>query len=462
MEKLQQHNTEDGLSFFFRIHAYNYAGHFCVVESRAFYLPSMSPPGNGYVIDLSMDKSGNDIDISFQPYRYCASWNGFWHHKDIEFLIGVGVNRGTDDVIGFKPINATNSYCENDTSLTFGRHYFVTVIAKCSGGITNASSDGFHIMDKQNISKEAHVYDGIGCADRATVHGVSDFSTSNTQELQFRPKKDLHIGKHYTLMIPNNWNGSQFRIQSNESLFKFEEKIATSLLLTQNKTVFIPLVNKPLFIIEKLVDATTFSETIFISDCETEMSFLAIGSQVAVNWRVPAFIVPSHINITLVQRCKNVINEPSYCDTVMYSKVVDGSKRFHEFDVLYEPGSYYFQVEICFGQHCLDPKQSGGFVVKSVPSQPKISLSTLDKKPDCTELNLQWQSENSDSIFYRFEIFRNTDVRNNLTDMYTYHPTEYHENHLVSMPFKTYITIIIVDRYDFRIRCVCYLIVPCL
>ncbi|KAJ8302432.1 hypothetical protein KUTeg_018828 [Tegillarca granosa] len=207
IKKLQQHNTEDGLSFFFRIHAFNYAGHFCSVDSNKFPIPSMFPPGNGYIKDPSTDKSTNDIDISFLPYFYCATWDGFWHHLGMEFSIGVGLNPGTDDIIKFKPVNNTSIHCEHDTSLTSGRKYFITVVARCSGGTANATSDGFFIFDKQNISNAVQVYDGIGCNGDVFVDKISTFINISKHGFSFHSDENLHIGKHYTLIIPNDWNG---------------------------------------------------------------------------------------------------------------------------------------------------------------------------------------------------------------------------------------------------------------
>lgn len=433
IHKLQQHNTEDGLSFFFRIHAYNYAGHFCSIDSDKFLIPSMFPPGNGFAIDISTEDSTNDIDVSFLPHAYCASWGGFWHHMGIEFLIGVGLHPGTDDVIKFKPVNGTRSYCEHNAYLTSGRQYFTTVIASCSGGTANATSDGFFIFDKQNVSNTVQVYDGIGCNGDVLVDEVSKFINISIHELTFRSDEDLHIGKHYTLLFSDNWNG-RLVIQSNESLFKLGDKVSRSIWLSHNGTGFIPLVNKPLFVI-KPKNITTIPNTILISACETEMFFLTKGSQVGVNWHVPdqISIVPSHVNVTLVKRCQNETSHSSYCDQEIHSAVVDGSKRFHQFDAIYDLGIYHFLVQICFDKDCLYPRQSNGFVVESALSEPKIIKSTLENKFDCTELELQWKTGNADPIFYRWGIFKDNSAQNNLSDMFIYHPVKYQENHSVCM-----------------------------
>ncbi|KAJ8302437.1 hypothetical protein KUTeg_018833 [Tegillarca granosa] len=180
-------------------------------------------------------------------------------------------------------------------------------------------------------------------------------------------------------------------------------------------------------------NTTAIPNTILISACETEISFLAKGSQVGVSWHVPdqIAVVPSHVNVTLIKRCQNKTNQPPNCNKEIYSALVDGLTRFHKFDSLNEVGLYYFWVQICFDEHCLYPRQSNGFVVESDSFDPKITECTIDNNLDCTELEVKWKVGNLDSIFYRWGIFKDNKAQNNLTEMFIFHPVKQQENYLV-------------------------------
>ncbi|KAJ8312968.1 hypothetical protein KUTeg_010341 [Tegillarca granosa] len=90
VHRLQYYDTELSLPFSFELHVYNYAGHYCSVKSKQFSLPSKFPPGHGVVYDIdprkdTNDKRTTDTDYTTTANKFCVSWTGFWHHKDVTF-----------------------------------------------------------------------------------------------------------------------------------------------------------------------------------------------------------------------------------------------------------------------------------------------------------------------------------------------------------------------------------------
>jgi hypothetical protein len=70
--RLQKYDSMLGAMFFVQLHVYNYAGHFCSVNSRPIRLPSLFPPQEGVVMDVYPDIKPpyQDTDVKYYELEF--------------------------------------------------------------------------------------------------------------------------------------------------------------------------------------------------------------------------------------------------------------------------------------------------------------------------------------------------------------------------------------------------------
>ncbi|XP_041349360.1 LOW QUALITY PROTEIN: uncharacterized protein LOC121368688 [Gigantopelta aegis] len=164
LNTLQKHDSEQSLPFFFELYIYNTAGHFTLVNTETFRLPSRFPPGNATVFDINPlhQETQADIDFHNASQQACVYWTGFYHHHNVTFYVGIGQQPNFDDVLTFVKVQQT-PVCFKSSALNSNKKYFMSVKAECSGGTTVSSSDGFMIINDSNGQYTIDVYDGDGC-----------------------------------------------------------------------------------------------------------------------------------------------------------------------------------------------------------------------------------------------------------------------------------------------------------
>ncbi|XP_066275498.1 uncharacterized protein [Branchiostoma lanceolatum] len=163
----QLHGTH---AYYMSVRAENTAGLSLVVSSSP-YVHVLDVPSKGVVMevrDAQLEASvfGHEGDIDFQNTTdelHCE-WRGFSHpHLPVTYQVGLGRSPGTDDVIAFSDVAMETHFTWNHLHLQRLQVYYVTVIASTEAGNTTVTSDGVRVMQNDDVSNGATVYDGNGC-----------------------------------------------------------------------------------------------------------------------------------------------------------------------------------------------------------------------------------------------------------------------------------------------------------
>ena len=383
---LQKQDTDLGLAFYFNLYIYNIAGHFTRVRTPEFTIPSTYPATHAAIIDLDpeeIDDHADDIDAHFSVSTVCARWYGFHHHEDVTIEFGVGTIKGLDDIVKFRQINFTNSFCLVSSAIPDFVHIFVSLRATGSGGSTISSSDGITIYNSSLVLKKLTVYDGPECF--IPSHLVAALKQSNGDTFDFA--EPLSIGKTYTLRIHgDNLPEKGILVQSPE--------IHTMKVITgQNEHYFIftPFTEYPKFAV-----SGTFSGNISVElfDCEDDLSAIPVNNSIVAHWRG----ISDHFTFeAAVVKLKCLDTFDTNCIDYQTSITSTGRNSSSENKVsLPINESYYVAVKPCLNSVCLKEKLSTGVIAEPESANIEIvkSVAELTTSLNCSRVQIEWNKLN--------------------------------------------------------------------
>ncbi|XP_067670383.1 uncharacterized protein [Haliotis asinina] len=361
LERLQEMDSELNKPFIFELYVYNSAGHFTVVKTEGITVPSRFPPGHGLVYDIDpVHVDGNeDVDFHFTLKQTCVKWNGFHHHKDVQFAVALGSTANGSDISPFRRVNNASS-CVTATGLMPRVKYYATVRATCSGGTSYASSDGFIIIDKPADNRFIlEVFDGTAC-DHASFGLVKETNRSYT------PAASLHIGQSYFVEFQNSLNGA---ITSKDLLFMSSINIDGR---KQGTYRFIPLTHFPHFNVTNSTDDISNST---IRMCSMDIDYTLSKSKVSSHWHYdgPWKKFTTHFEAALKEGMQCVNN--TQCFKTLSTAVVNSGTDYADFTnmVLKHGQVYHTFVRPCFDTVCLPWKSSDG--VRVISKMPTVSIT---------------------------------------------------------------------------------------
>ncbi|XP_046569939.1 uncharacterized protein LOC124278266 [Haliotis rubra] len=417
LKRLQEMDSELNKPFLFELYVYNSAGHFALVTTEGITVPSKFPPGHGLVYDIDpMDVDGKD-DVDFHStLKSCVKWNGFLHHRDVQFEVALGSAVNGSDISPFRSVNGTSA-CVTSSSIKPRVKYYATVRATCSGGSSYASSDGFIIIDQPNDDQFVlEVYDGVACGDHSsgTSRLIPETDTTSDSNItrSYKPSASLHIGQRYILEYQHPLKGN---ISSDEVLLMAhihaDEK--TQGIVTYQ---FVPLTHFPRFYINSADDIANST----IRMCTVDIDYTLSKNKVSSYWKYagPWKVLTTHFEAALKERmhCTN----STQCYKTLSTMFVNRDTDYADFTngVLEQNKVYQVFVRPCFDTVCLPWKISDG--VKVVPGQPRVTTTssfTNRSAPSCHSVTLHVDSvkceeepQDSESIIYQWTA---TDKHNN-------------------------------------------------
>lgn len=213
LRRLQLQDTDNGSPFHINLHVYNNAGHFLSIATEQFTIPSRYPPGKSRVYDLDPEYLDMyplaDVDIHFKSSVLCASWTDSTHHETVLYEVGVGISNSSDDIIPFKLVNETKSFCISSPVIQTNKTYYFLLRSTCSAGSTVSSSDGVTVVDGNELRNSLIVQPGRNCFDEE--HDSIALKSNNT--IIWKPKP-LLVGHSYVITL----DITAFDIYSNDSI----------------------------------------------------------------------------------------------------------------------------------------------------------------------------------------------------------------------------------------------------
>jgi hypothetical protein len=151
------------------VRAYNYAGRYIEVRSRAAHILSGSAPmfgvvydGTSFKTDISAQRSGTTISATWplwrtEDYSTKSLTTGQWTHNPFEYAIGI-LGKNATAIKNWQPTTSTFVTLTN-LKLRHNVRYYVSVRAKnCAGAMSTAASNGV-LVDLYPPTK-GQVYDG--------------------------------------------------------------------------------------------------------------------------------------------------------------------------------------------------------------------------------------------------------------------------------------------------------------
>ena len=399
LRKLQRQDTDLGLKFYFQMHVHNNAGHFIVLKTREFSLPSLYPPGHAVIIDIDPADSTEsnrigealvDIDAHFSNNVVCASWYGFEHHEELKIEFGVGSSEGIDDIYTFSSINNTNQHCIISTKIPTEIEMFVSLRATGTGGRTISSSDGLVIYDKGSVLSRLQVYDGPRC--KTSKHLVSKDS------MVFSPP--LHAGRLYTLQIlGQNISDLNFDIQN---LTVYLKHIRTS--LNSVDFIFQPYVDVEQLFVRSKTGKPWAAAKAELFDCEDDISSVVVGQPLNAHW----YGLSNRFTFeaaAVALLCSNTSNDLCLEYEIPFNNFGEGAATFHEIS-LQPYKKYKVAIKPCLNSKCIGPKFTSGVYSESNSLNLNIIESKLlQSNVNCTNVAIQWKIIiNTNIYFYQWSV----------------------------------------------------------
>ena len=385
LHHLQKHDSENSLHFFFELYIYNTAGHFTMVKTKTFTLPSRFPPGNATVFDLNPDNQEIQTDVDFHAasQQACVYWNGFYHHRNVTLYVGIGHKPHLDDVVQFAKVEQ-NPVCINSSALRSNKKYFTSVKAECSGGTTVSSSDGFVIINDDNEQYSVNVYDGNPCRDNEILTGILHPLTQNNTLYGFKIER-LVVGIEHTLVITSSYiNFVSAGISSHSALI-------IGKYTTGRSVSFIPVVPDPELILDKHL-FTPANIQGFVRQCINDIDFQSSTFQYPMHWNMNG-VVEQHVTHFAISINEIVCNNMSdYCISEMASTTVPGRLRNYTWTRLSLTHNSFTKASIqpCFENICFNSKFSNGVRVIQKPSIVSLAaeIGNEDKSLNCTRVSV--------------------------------------------------------------------------
>ena len=406
LHKLQRQDEEKGLSFYFELYVHNIVGHFTTVRSDLFTLPSRYVPGHGTVLDIEPSKYVsnklandnrpiNDIKVHFVANVLCATWSGFYHHQDVQFEVGIGTNKNTDNVIRFSSVSSeNNSHCFNSSTLLNDIQYFFLVKATCSAGSVIVSSDGVTILDRHKAAKEIKSYIGYTCENAASELLETMQNMTNNEQV-FKSTTKLDIGYAYTLEIYPG-TASDIGISSDDVLWLEDIRIEG----TYFRREFRSLKDYPSFaVMQNSTTSLDNATTVRILHCSQRILAHSSAQTLSAFWTInpPVSGLVDSLHVSLIRNnCKepNFLIPDKHC-TSEAARVrrtpADHNVTFSHL-ALIDQTYYSVKIQGCFGSVCLPSMFSRPVVVQYLPPSLSITQASIQRIEDkSVEVLLKWK-----------------------------------------------------------------------
>ncbi|CAC5398105.1 unnamed protein product [Mytilus coruscus] len=404
VNKLQMYDSEKSLDFYIQMHVYNYAGHYCSINTPSFKLPNLIPPRHGIVLDVypGSKRPYQDVDVIYDANFYCFIMKGFITEK-INLEVGIGTVNKSDDAIAFHVFNATNEEitCESMVQLKTEKKYYVTIRASYKNQeIYRVSSDGFVIIDSTSVTSSLTIYHGIRCG----IENVLDKWIISSSKSVLQLSKPLQHGVTHSLftVFPN----ASFTISNTNVLVKSERQILNQMIIT-----FIPLVSVSKISID--VDSNNSNKssniTLFLHQCDQDMELQSSTTFLPVYWSIGEEYKQyvSHYEVALCQ-----ITNANTCEgRLLYESV--GTYLYKYFHGNFKESVYKVFVKTCFGLKCLKPSISSDIVVETVTSKNIKVQASLHLEDNCINTTVKWRKSPCTGLYketipvgYRWSLFK--------------------------------------------------------
>ena len=402
LRALQKHDTDLGLPFKMTLFVHNNAGHFVVIDTASFQLPSRYPPGHAVVVDTDPETNDTrDVDYHFTLNRLCARWAGLRHHENVVLEIGVGNTSIADNVIPFYTTNATQTHCLSHPKLVPGINYFFLLRATCSGGSTISSSNGITIINQTELLNSLDVHVGDRCDNNPKVFD-SSYNVSDIFKVTFSTHIALEVGMTYKLRI-EGVSVSAISTTINEGTINFHTSGRKG---KSNELSVNPHVEHPVFEIKsKKALSSPIVMQISIVKCLSE-KYQVFQNSITAYWH----------NTEQQRLFYKVSLIRDFCDDGRSQSCLDFLTNFvasdkptsHEFINinLRKDHKYLVAVKPCTNVRCLSFALSNVFLLELTPPNGKINTAVLTANDGkiCHNLELVWEPFRSeeDMILYRW------------------------------------------------------------
>ena len=382
---LQKHDSEKGLHFYFELYIYNTAGHFTVVKTETFKLPSRFPPGKATVFDLNpLEKEiRRDIDFHGAIQQTCVYWNGFYHHHNATFYVGIGHKPNRDDVVQFAEVEK-NPVCINSRALKSNKKYFASVKAECSGGTSVSSTDGFVIIDDRHIPYTVGVYDGIGCFDNSIPTGKVDTLVKDNEIYGFSIK-DLVVGIGHTLFIITNHHALV-----NVSVISENAVIVSNDFGNSYSISFSPMVANLELLLRHPIAISVVNDT-YVRACMEDIDFQTSTFQYSMHWFTDDGLLQRFITHFILTLDHIICTTKSdNCKHQIASHRVHATERSHSWVKLSLPRNSVLKasVQTCFENICLKRNSSNGIRVVQTPRVVSLQAEFSTDSGNCTQITV--------------------------------------------------------------------------
>ncbi|XP_063447914.1 uncharacterized protein LOC134727462 [Mytilus trossulus] len=391
VKTLQVYDSENSLDFYIQMHVYNYAGHYCSINTPSFKLPNIIPPRSGVVLDVypGSKRPYEDVDVLHDAKVYCFVMKGFTN-KDIQFEVGVGTVYKLDDAIAFHVVNATNEErkCESMVQLKTDKQYYVTIRASNTNReIYRVSSDGFLILNGTTVTSSLTIQHGIRCDKDNQMNKWNISIPKNELKLS----KPLKHGVYYSLVTDSR--NKQFKITNTDVIMKYHGQNSDQVIKT-----FMPIVSVASIFIDIQSNHSDLSSymTLYLHQCDPDMGIQSSTSLLPVFWSIDKKYV-QYLSNYETGLCKMTNN--STCDNkILYDSV--GTDSFKYFLGNLREGAYKVFVKPCFGFNCLLHSISNEIVIEKVKSVDLKVQATLQSAYHCINTTVKW-GKSPCTVFYK-------------------------------------------------------------
>lgn len=377
VKQLHRSKTENSLNYMVEITVKNKAGHMATTKTKPFRVPSQVPPSRGIVFDTTeMSSELSDLDYVLHQSKLCVKWNGFTHHRNITFEVGVGTTTGKDNVIHYTPTSATDKLCFDTNIFQPFVKYYSSVRARCSGGETVVSSDGIQYIDEKYFASNFYLRDGKGCSpDRLQTSISPQGHPRNGSNVMINDK--LTIGKIYSLV---------FDITA--ILMNHPDVIILKTIIENNRKIVIFVAKS------QTIDFTVQSNTAFnvsFYRCNLDVDTVKQTDLVAAHWNseIDEVIRPTHYIVNLMQENKG---HDDQLISMLERSRGSSSASFENISFL-DNTTYFIDVSPCFGHFCLNLTSSDGFKFNSetLSMRLKDAVLYLSEEHAHPTLNATWE-----------------------------------------------------------------------
>ncbi|VDI52032.1 Hypothetical predicted protein [Mytilus galloprovincialis] len=402
VKTLQLYDSVKSLDFHIQMHVYNYAGHYCSLNTPSFKLPNIVPPRHGIVLDVDpgTTRPYQDVDAIYDAKVYCFVMKGFTN-EEIQFEVGVGNINKSDDAIAFRVFNPTDGerVCENIGKLKTEKQYYVIIRASYkSQEIYRVSSDGFIILNSTTVTTSMKIYHGNRCGKENELKSWNISSKKSVLTLF----QSLQHGVTYSLLA----DSAAFVITNQNLLIKYHRQNSDQMIVT-----FMPIVSVSSVFIDVQSNHSNLSSyiTLHLHQCDPDMGIQSSKSLLPMYWSINDKY-EQYLSNYEIAICK-MTNNTTCENKVLYESV--GKNSFKYFLGNFKEGAYTVFVKACFGLKCLLPSTSNLIIVEQVKSMDMKVKASIQFAKNCTKTTFRWQKSHCTTDYietfplgYRWSVFK--------------------------------------------------------